>query len=283
METYKVKRNSFTGRLTRKTKRNPSLTPLQQFATFETIAVNSYSGRYPSQFNWDNKQLLISVPGARYIVRPTIGADGFMIGGQHGRDSCAILLIHTDEKGKRFGDLHSFRKGGDCAISPIRANIRAPPTKLLALAAWTLCYQYKLKYMVLDDLSYIECRNNKRIVLADMYLLKYGKTWYQSILPLEAKPNKGIIRPWTENQQIAKTNRWGDVVARLPVHLQEILPIKGRDDELAMIVFRDFFRIDGFCDIFHDNHFDFMRASGLEISRNYSWKTPPITSPLPPA
>jgi hypothetical protein len=273
MEDYKINRKTMASRLTRKSK-GLRKTPLQQYASIRARVLNMYSGRYPTELNWSSKSIIVSVPGASYIVRPTVDDNGFLIGGEHGKKECAVLLIHKDEDNRLVGELHNFGKGKCGAYGT------QPPTKMLALAAWKICYLYNLVYMMLDDASRIHCAADMSFSLPDMYLLKHGKTWYQSILPLEAVPRM-YVRPWSENQHIAKTNRWGDVAAKLNPDILSDINIVGRDNDLAMDVFRDLHKRKDACRIFYLYDTAFIIASNLVPASRYIWKTPPITSPQP--
>jgi hypothetical protein len=276
MESYTIKRKSLSSRITRKSRRGHQ-TPLQRYASTRTQVLNMYSSRYPTELNWSKNHIIVSVPGATYTVRSTVDDNGFLIGGEYGKRECATLLIHKDDEYNRmYGELHGFGKGKCGAFGTY------PPTKLLALAAWKVCYMYNLSFMILDDTSRIHCAEDMSFSLPDMYLLKHGKTWYQSILPLIAEPRM-YSRPWSENQHIAKTNHWASVAAKLSSDILVDINIVGREGDLAMDVFRDLHKRKDACRIFYLYDSAFMIASGLTPASRYIWKTPPITSPLPPA
>lgn len=262
-------------------RRNPKFSPIQAYANRLIREVNSYAGRYPPDANWETYQMRIRVNGVEMLVRPTADRDGFMIGMRKDGRECAFLLLATDENGVKYGNLHGVMKGDSCYF--ILSDNMVTPSRNLVLAAWKLCYLYNMDYMVLDDISKIPCADGISFNLADMYLLKHGETWYQSIIPLYGFPKKQGHPSWEENQQRARTITWGEMSKNLSEeYIQTDLSFTiGRENELAMNVIRDIHQSKDGCLLLDRYMGQLMWHSKIYHAMNYRWRTPPIRTPQP--
>jgi hypothetical protein len=262
-------------------RRNPKFSPIQAYANRLIREVNSYAGRYPPDANWETYQMRIRVNGTEMLVRPTVDKDGFMIGMRKDGGECAFLLMATDEHGVKYGNLHGVKKGDSCYF--ILSDNMVTPSRNLVLAAWKLCYLYNMDYMVLDDISKIPCADGISFNLADMYLLKHGETWYQSIIPLYGFPKKKGQPTWEENQQRARIVTWGEMSKGLTEKdIQTDLPFTvGRENDLARNVIRDIHQTKDSCLLFYRYMGLFLYHANLYPARDYRWRTPPIRTSLP--
>jgi hypothetical protein len=98
----------------------------------------------------------------------------FISGGRDsGRRPCFVLSIK-----EKKGTLQSLERGDDCFVD------RHSSSKDLVLAAFEIAKEQGCAEVYITDNSFKLCPPY-RFNLSDVYFISHGKTWYESIIPLQ--------------------------------------------------------------------------------------------------
>lgn len=68
-----------------------------------------------------------------------------------------------------------------------------------------------LKYMILQDDSFIQCQNGKQLPLPDVYMLLYGQTWYQKHFGATPEDKKAEIALVSEYLKGKPSVQWKEI------------------------------------------------------------------------
>lgn len=123
----------------------------------------------------------ITVKGKRYKYRETEDRSHIVLRSSN-NDVCFHIRIISavDYPGKKMAILQTFHQYSSCSLDDNGTGKNLFLTVLQILRA-----RKDIAYMDLQDESYKELENGKRIPLADMYFVCTGKTWYGSIVSLK--------------------------------------------------------------------------------------------------
>ncbi len=102
------------------------------------------------------------------------------------KEQCIRIRIYKKEKIALIEDL-VYKK--DCSIFT-KLDKNNNKIELLLKSSLYFCIKKfpEVSNYQISDMSYIQCNNNQRIVLSDLYVVKYGKTWYEKVfnaMPIE--------------------------------------------------------------------------------------------------
>jgi hypothetical protein len=102
------------------------------------------------------------------------------------KEQCIRILI---DKKVKIGLVEDLVYKKSCSIFENLNNM-----ELLLKNALSFCIKYFPEVLIyrISDMSYIQCSNSQRISLADLYSVKYDKTWYEkyfNAVPVEEQKN----------------------------------------------------------------------------------------------
>lgn len=147
-----------------------------------SLANNSinYSGLSYNQVAYTIDKMIV-VDRKRYKYRETEDGAHIVL-----RSSTTDVCFHirivptVEQPDKKMAILQSFHQYSSCSMDD-----RASGKNLFLAVIQILRRRKDILYMDLQDESYKELENGKRIPLADMYFLCTGTTWYGSIVSLK--------------------------------------------------------------------------------------------------
>jgi hypothetical protein len=117
-----------------------------------------------------------------------------------GQRPCFMMDMNTEAK---TATLISLERGSTCFIDAHES------TKDLVRVAVMIANQRGIRELELTDNSTIQCP--QKVHISDLSFLSTGKTWYESILPLECLSDL----PIEDYRKRVQKNAWKDVVSRI--------------------------------------------------------------------
>jgi hypothetical protein len=103
---------------------------------------------------------------------------------------CAVIHIHPTSKD--LAVLQIFEYGSTCSFN--RKMNRGEDTRKMLYAIRDYLKQQSIRRLQFTDASTYTCQDGTKVSLRMSYLLCYGKTWYDSVLPCEPIGKERIYR-----------------------------------------------------------------------------------------
>jgi len=225
-------------------------------------------GKTPTPVIWNTTQSgggIVTYNGHRIHVRETIDKKKHLIfvsaGRLEGKRPCFMMELDTSS---RTGTLISLERGRTCFIDVHESS------KDLVRVAVTIAKQHGIHEIEFTDNSTIQCPH--KIHLSDLSFLTTGKTWYESILPLEYMSNS----PIEDYRRHVLSNSWNDVYHRITM-LGFICPFDTSGIDIsapgsAMKVFARAKKDKSFCNYFSQYMSLLLVSSGITSLHGDSWK-----------
>jgi hypothetical protein len=207
---------------------------------------------------------IISANGYRYKYNcEEYDEDTWIFSGGNGRP-CFLLEILPSE---RAANLMSLERDPKCSM-----NIGAT-TKSAGKAAFALAVERGVKTITLTDNASKPMRpgDTAKFVVSDMEFLSYGKSWYETFLPV-VPVDSHIIERW---RNTVRTNSWTAVYTCLKQHHPDVeIPVSLENVDVdspgsAMEIFR---RIkDARTDFFVKYRWSLPLCSGIQSLYGTNW------------
>lgn len=142
-------------------------------------------------------------------------------------NQCILLAIPRENINKEVY-IQTLSNTGDCDVRDAKYNKKGKFLLELALAFIDkiLKKTHKLKIITLRDTSYKTCKNGKNILMADMYFLLNGHTWYGAygFVPCDITTKKidfDRLEKYKKNRKIFKTTYVKDYESILKKYLHK--------------------------------------------------------------
>ena len=227
------------------------------------------AGKSPTPVTWLHTQTgggIITYNGHKIHIRETIDEENthliFISAGRlEGQRPCFMMELDVSAK---TATLISLERGRTCFIDNHESS------KDLVRIAVTIAKKHGIREIDFTDNSTIQCP--QKIHLSDLSFLTTGKTWYESILPLEYMSDS----PIEEYRRRVVSNSWNDVYNRITMFgFSCPFDTSGIDISApgsAMKVFARAKKDKSFCKYFSQYMSLLLVSSGITTLHGDSWK-----------